>query len=179
MHLETSRLILRKPQLDDVNDYLEFVNSEFVARYNAMTPTTREKAEKQFANTPDDGSVLAIRLKETGKVIGMIYTQEDSIRYGVKSKEISYFIREEQAQKGYMKEALSATISYLFERENLTCVAARCFAPNAASRRLLESLGFQREGLIRKCVKGYQDIVFDDCLYSLMQEDWAATQKHK
>lgn len=178
MHLETLRLILRKPQLDDVNDYLEFVNSEFVGRYNAMTPTTREKAEKQFANAPDDGCVLAIRLKETGKVIGMIYTQEDSIRYGVNSKEISYFIREEQAQKGYMKEALSALITYLFERENLTCVASRCFAPNIASQRLLESLGFQREGLIRKCVKGYQDIIFDDCLYSLMQADWA-TQKRK
>ena len=167
MYLETQRLILRRPESTDVSDYMEFVNSEFVLRYNAMTPVSREKAEKHFANAPDDGSVLAMELKETGKVIGMIYTQEDSLRYGVNSKEISYFLREEESRKGYMKEALSALVSHLFATEDLTCIASRCFAPNIASQRLLESLGFQKEGLIRHCVKGYQDTIFDDCLYSL------------
>ena len=171
MYLETQRLILRKPGNQDVDDYLEFVNSEFVLRYNAMAPVSREKAEKQFAIAPDDGSVLAVELKETGKIIGMIYTQEDSLRYGINSKEISYFLRQEQAQKGYMKEALSAWISHLFETEDLACIASRCFAPNIASRRLLESLGFQQEGLIRQCVRGYHDIIFDDCLYSLFREN--------
>ncbi len=173
MYLETKRLILRKPESADVPDYMEFVNSEFVNRYNAMSPMTREKAEAQFANAPDDGSVLALELKQTGKVIGMVYVQEDSLRYGVASKEISYFLREEEAQKGYMKEALKALIAHLFETENLTCVAARCFAPNVASQHLLESLGFRQEGLIRQCVKGYNDTIFDDCLYSLLREDWS------
>lgn len=116
--------------------------------------------------------MLAVELKETGKIIGMIYTQEDSLRYGINSKEISYFLRQEQAQKGYMKEALSAWISHLFETENLTCITARSFAPNIASQRLLESLGFQKEGLLRCCVKGFDGIVFDDCLYSLFREDF-------
>lgn len=162
---------MRKLEITDVDDYMEFVNSEFVLRYNAMTPVTREKAEYRFVNAPDDGSVLAIELKETGKLIGMIYTEEDSLRYGVDSKELSYFLREEESQKGYMKEALGAVISHLFETENLTCIASRCFLPNTASQRLLESLGFTREGVIHKCVNGYQGIIFDDCLYSLFRED--------
>lgn len=172
MHLETARLILRKPEIADVDDYLEFVNSEFVQRYNAMTPVTREKAEAAFSNTADDLSTAVLQSKATGKIIGIIFTQEDSIRYDVASKEVSYFLREEEAGKGYMKEALSALIRHYFETEELTCIASRCFLPNIASQRLLESLGFQREGIVRKCVKGYQGTVFDDCLYSLMREDW-------
>ena len=171
MYFETQRLILRKPQLTDVEEYMTFVNSAFVNRYNAMTPVTREKAESQFANASDDLSALAIELKESGKIIGMIYTGEDSLRYGVDSKEFSYFLREEEAGKGYMKEALRALIQYLFTEEQLTCVSARCFVPNVASQRLLESLGFHRDGVIRQCVKGYQDQVFDDCLYSLMRSE--------
>ena len=172
MYLETNRPILRKPETADVSDYMEFVNTEFVQRYNAMSPVTLEKAERQFANAQDDFSAVALELKATGKVIGMIYTDEDSLRYGVASKELSYFLREEEAQKGYMKEALNALIHLLFKTENLSCIAARSFVPNIASQRLLESLGFHRDGVVRKCVKGYQDVVFDDCLYSLFREDW-------
>ena len=172
MYLETERLILRKPQMTDVDNYMEFVNSEFVMRYNAMTPVTREKAEAQFADTGDDFSAIAIEAKESGKIIGMIYTGEDSLRYGVASKEFSYFLRQEEARKGYMKEALRALIQQFFTEEKLTCVSARCFVPNVASQRLLESLGFHRDGVVRRCVKGYQDKVFDDCLYSLMQSEW-------
>lgn len=173
MHLETSRLILRKPAITDTGDYLEFVNSEFIQRYNVMTPATEEKVEAEFANAKDDFSIIAMELKASKKVIGIIYTHEDSIRYGVASKELSYFLREEESRKGYMKEALHALIDHFFEAEQLSCIAARCFLPNTASQRLLESLGFLREGVVRMCVKGYQDIIFDDCLYSLMREDWA------
>lgn len=171
MYFETRSLVLRKPVISDADDYMEFVNSEFVQCYNAMTPVEREKAETEFANAPDDFSVVAIELKKTGRVIGMIFVQEDSLRYGVASKEISYFLREEESGKGYMKEALEALISYLFDTKKLTCVSARCFLPNVASQRLLESLDFRREGVVRKCVKGYHDIIFDDCIYSLMRED--------
>lgn len=172
MYFETEHLILRKPTPADVDDYLEFVNSEFVLRYNAMTPVTKEKAQTQFADARDDLSTIAIESKETKKVIGMIYTGEDSLRYGVASREFSYFLREEESRKSYMKEALQTLIGYLFESNTVACVSARCFLPNIASQRLLESLGFHRDGVVRKCVKGYQNIIFDDCLYSLMREDW-------
>ena len=174
MRLETPRLILRKPEIADIGDYLEVVNSEFVRRYNAMTIVTPEKAVAEFVSAKEDHSLLVMESKSNNKVIGVICTHEDSIRYGVDSRELSYFLREEESGKGYMKEALRGLIRHLFEQEHLTCIAARCFAPNVASQRLLESLGFLREGVVRRCVKGYQDTVFDDCLYSLMQEDWAA-----
>lgn len=169
MKLETARLILRPPKTEDAESYLNIHNSEFAMKYNAMTPKTLETVRKQFSD-PDDSDMLIIELRETGAVVGSVCVEEDSIRWGVASKELSYFLGEQYSRKGYMKEALGAVIDYLFETENLLCVSARSFAPNTASRKLLESLGFIQNGYIPACVKGYGDIIFDDTLYSLFRK---------
>ena len=170
MRLETPRLILRHPETRDAEDYFSFCNCAFVMRYNAMTPKTLEQIRNRFAE--GDEEALVLERKDTGKVIGEICIQQDSLRYGVDSKELSYHLQEDCARQGYMKEALRAVIAHLFETENLECVAARCFAPNAASLALLRSLGFQQNGIIPRCVKGYQDTVFDDVLHTLFRKDF-------
>lgn len=172
MKLETKRLILRAPEARDVDDYMEFCNSEFVLRYNAMTVKTREETLAQFTSATTEGKTFVLVHKETGRVIGAVFMEEDSLRYGVASRELSYFLGEAYSRQGYMKEALHALIAYLFETEQLECVAARVFAPNTASLRLLASLGFHQDGLIKRCVKGYQDIVFDDTLHSIFREEF-------
>lgn len=171
MYLETERLILRPAQAKDADDYMEFCNSEFVLRYNAMTVKSKEEVVKQFAQQEDQWHTLVLDHKETGKVIGVVCTEEDSLRWDVNSKEVSYLINEAFARQGYMKEALGALISYLFEAKELDCVTARSFAPNTASRNLLSSLGFHQDGLLPHCVKGYGGVIFDDAVYSLMREE--------
>lgn len=168
MHLETKRLILRKPEEKDVNDYLEFCNSEFVLRYNAMTPKDGEGVLRWISRS-QDGSVLVLQSKENGKVFGEICIQEDSLRYGINSRELSYHLSEDYSRQGYMKEALQAVIDHLFETEKVECVSARCFAPNEASLALLKSLGFRQDGYIPRCVKGYAGRIFDDTLHSLFR----------
>lgn len=168
MKLETVKLILRKPVPQDAEAYLQIHNSEFVLKYNAMTPKTLEAVRKQFSEQDDEG-MLVIEHKDSGALIGSLSVEEDSVRWGVASKELTYFLGEQYSRQGYMKEALSALIDHLFETDSLLCVSARCFAPNIASRKLLESLGFQQNGYIPACVKGYGDIVYDDILYSLFK----------
>lgn len=170
MTLETERLIIRPPQEKDTDDYLSFCNSEFVLKYNAMTPRTREQVAASFAG--GDGNMLLLELKETNRVIGAVCIDDDSLRWEVNSRELSYFIHEDFARKGYMKEALAAVIRHLFEEEKPDCIAARSFAPNEASKALLRSLGFHQDGLIPRCVKGYGGIVFDDTLWSLLREEY-------
>ena len=170
MRIETERLILRLPEVRDVEDYMAFCNSAFVLRYNAMTPRTKEQMLRRFSAPPVD--TLVIEHKKDGKVIGEISIEDDSVRWGVVSKELSYFICEDYSRHGYMKEALHGLIGYLFEAENLECVAARCFAPNTASLALLKSLGFHQDGYIPLCVKGYKDQIFDDTLHSLFRKDY-------
>lgn len=168
--LETERLILRQPKDSDAEAYFKICNSEYVLRYNAMMPKSLDNILQQFSKPCDDTWIL--ENKETGKVIGAIFTEEDSIRWGVASMEVSYFLSEEYSRQGYMKEALRALIDYLFANRELSCVAARSFAPNTASRKLLESLGFHCDGYIPMCVKGYKDTIFDDTLYSVFKENW-------
>ncbi len=171
MELETKRLLLRHPCIEDAADYLEFCNTEFVLRYNAMTLKTREKVEKYLADCREE--ILVLQHKESGKVIGEVNINEDSLRWGVESRELSYMLREDYSRQGYMKEALQAVIAYLFAQEKLQCVSARCFAPNEASLALLRSLGFHQDGYIPRCVKGYGDQIFDDTLHSLFYRDFA------
>ena len=170
MRIETKRLILRAPQTADVDDYMAFCNTEFVLRYNAMMPRTSEQIRKRFAVEQRD--TLVIEHKADGKVIGEISIEDDSVRWGVESKELSYFISEAYSRKGYMREALGAVINYLFVTEAIECVAARCFAPNTASLALLKSLGFHQDGYIPRCVKGYKDQIFDDTLHSLFKKEF-------
>jgi RimJ/RimL family protein N-acetyltransferase len=75
------------------------------------------------------------------------------------------------ARRGFMKEALGAVITHLFEKEKLDCVCARAFVPNEASRALLRSLGFRENGVIPLCVKGYGDVIFDDVIHTLFPKD--------
>lgn len=171
MNLETKRLILRSPRISDAESYTTIHNSEFVLRYNAMAPTTRERMEAKLTETEYLENTVFMEEKATGKLIGAIFLEDDDLRYGVRSRGLSYFLGEAYSRKGYMKEAMGAVIAYLFEKENLECLSARAFAPNTASRALLGSLGFRENGIIPRCVKGYGDVVFDDVIHTLFPEN--------
>ena len=167
MKLETRRLILRTPEEKDACAYTLIHNSEFVLRFNAMNSTTQERMAAKFQDPEYLENTLFLEEKQTGKLIGAIFWEEDSLRWGVESRDLSYFIAEEYSRKGYMKEAMQAVIAYLFEAYSLECVAARAFAPNVASMALLKSLGFQQNGIIPRCVKGYTGEIFDDVIHTL------------
>ena len=171
MELTTERLNLRHPKAGDGAAYAQIHNSEFVLRYNAMMPTTTERMEAKFADSEYAENTIFLEEKVTGQLIGAIFLEDDDLRYGVASKGMSYFIREDFARKGYMKEAVQAVINHLFTEEKLECICARAFAPNVASRALLKSLGFQENGIIPRCVKGYGDVIFDDVIHTLFPDN--------
>ena len=171
MQLVTERLILRQPKAGDGAAYTEIHNSAFVLRYNAMELTTEDRVEERLSQPDYVANTLFLEEKVSGRLIGAIFLEDDDLRYGVKSKGLSYFIREDFSRKGYMKEAMAAVIAHLFAEEKLECICARAFAPNTASRALLHSLGFQENGIIPRCVKGYGGIVFDDVIHTLFPEN--------
>ena len=170
MNLETDRLILRAPRVADAADYTAIHNSEFVLRYNAMAPTTTERMEAKVKEEEYRNDAVFLEEKATGKLIGAIFLEDDDLRYGVASRSLSYFIAEGSSRQGYMKEAMQAVLTHLFESEALECLSARVFVPNTASRALLRSLGFQENGIIPRCVKGYNGEIFDDVIHTLFRE---------
>ena len=171
--LSTERLLLTPPTAEDAPALTRIQNTDFVLRYNAMELWDEERMRGWIErNAPRQ---IVLRRREDSTPIGLVGLAEDSLRYGVDSVELNCYLSEDYARQGYMKEALACILDRLFDA-GAERVAARAFAPNVASRRLLESLGFRQEGLLRRAVRGYDGVVFDDTLYSVDRAAWSAAR---
>lgn len=85
--------------------------------------------------------------------------------------ELGYWIAPEYQGEGHGAEAVALAVETVFRSNSTPALEAAAFADNEASRSLLESLGFEREGRLRKhrFVDGeYRDVV----MYGLLREDW-------
>jgi len=94
------------------------------------------------------------------------------------SAEVGYWIGQECWGRGIATEALRLFTGYAFDRLGLLRVFALPFADNAASIRVLEKAGFQREGTLRSsCVKFGQPR--DQAMYALVNERWSAEPQRR
>ena len=94
-----------------------------------------------------------------------------NIRRGVaQSGSLGYWIGEPHARQGYMTEALAALLPVLFDRVRLHRVEAAAVVGNEASIRLLEGLGFRREGEARQYLR-IAGAWRDHALYALLAGD--------
>lgn len=166
MDLKTQRLILRNVCSADEKNYLEFHNSDFVLRYNAMDIESREQAQAFLNRHGLDDRKIAIAMKDTNAFVGMIYAEEDSLRYRANSVELSYWLGETFAGRGIMTEAMTALMTYLFSEKGYDSITVRVFADNQASRKLMRRLGFRQEGHLHQAVLGYDGRLHDDLLFS-------------
>jgi len=73
--------------------------------------------------------------------------------------------------RGYATEAIAELLRYLFADRGKHKVCADCDTRNDPSWRLMERLGFRREGMLRE---SYRDGAAwaDEYLYGLLADDW-------
>ena len=111
---------------------------------------------------------FAVELKATRTHIGDVGVNLNDNR---RQAEIGYTLAPDQQGHGYATEAVRAVLERLFTVQGLHKVSAECDARNLASARLLERVGFVREGLLRRhtWIKGEWT---DDLLYGLLEEDF-------
>ena len=74
------------------------------------------------------------------------------------------------AGRGYMTAAVRAVLPFVFDTLCLHRLEAACLPHNLPSIRLLERVGFQREGLARRylCINGVWQ---DHLLFALLRDD--------
>lgn len=87
--------------------------------------------------------------------------------------ELGYAVGVESQGKGVATEAAQAMIAHLFETYAVERLQARVMSPNAPSLRVLEKLGFTREGSLRSLVNR-RDRFWDVDVYSLLRGEWQA-----
>lgn len=93
------------------------------------------------------------------------------VRRGVsQSGSIGYWIGERHARQGHMSRGVRSIIPYVFDTLRLHRLEAACLPSNAASARLLEKLGFIREGLARRYLKINRQWQ-DHLLFAILSDD--------
>ena len=94
-----------------------------------------------------------------------------NIRRGVaQSCALGYWMGAPHAGRGHMTAAVRAVLPFVFDTLCLHRLEAACLPHNLPSIRLLERVGFQREGLARRylCINGVWQ---DHLLYALLRDD--------
>lgn len=166
MMLKSKRLILRRPEIEDVDEILKIHNSEYVQRFNAMKKYEIEDMLKDIINKKQ--RTFYIQLTDSKRIIGAVFVNDDYLRYQVNAVCLSYYLDENYHGQGYMFEALKVLIDDLFSQD-IEVISARVFVGNESSKRLLLKLGFVLEGCLRRAIKGYQGIIYDDLVFSLIK----------
>lgn len=88
-----------------------------------------------------------------------------------KNTELGYWLGAEFQGRGLVTKACAALIDYAFGELGLHRVEIRCMSENAKSRRIPESLGFIKEGLVRQ-VRWRHDHFDDHVVYGMLASEW-------
>lgn len=144
--LETARLVLRAPRLEDAETIAALVNDRRIAENTARIPHPYGLADAQAfltaANT-DDGEIVFLISAPGGGIIGCC----GIAKLDGETPEIGYWLGVQFWGKGYATEAARAVIDHAFGELGYDTLLAGARVSNPASRRVLEKCGFQWTGV--------------------------------
>ena len=157
---------------DDIEFIVECFNNIDSYEHDPITQVSREEKMKEFDN-PTQLSIVT----EPGR---FIIERKDGTKIGyvrhwfvqpIRLMEIGYFIIPSERGKGCGAEAVQIMVDYLFLSRDISRIQAITNVENKASQRVLEKVGFKREGTIRKSafVRGQWANAY---LYSILREEW-------
>ena len=169
--METERLLLRKPRMDDTLTIFEgWAQDREVTRYLTWHPHERIEQTQEFVRSclsaweHETRFPYMITLKENDRVVGMIDPRIEGPRVG-----IGYGAARVHWGKGYVLEATRAIIDWAFQQPSIYRVYATTDVENLASQRVLEKAGMQCEGILRKYIihPNLSDIPRDSYMYAI------------
>lgn len=174
--LETHRLILRPLQQNDLDDLYEYAQDPAVYQMGMWQPyASLDNCQKHLTHLMklyEKGlKWWAMEHKADGKMIGRCEISDVDMED--KKAEIGYALNQSYWRRGLMHEALNSVLSYAFTTLQLNRIYAVTLTNNDAPYRLLERIGFLREGHLWEdtWVKGYPE---DTYLYGLLKSNFAS-----
>lgn len=175
--LHTARLRLRPFAHGDADALYALQSNPRVMRYWDAPPwTDRERAHAFLSacrqmEADGSGARFAIETLGDDAFIGWCAMFRWNSVY--RSLGIGYCLDEPAWGHGYATEAVQAMLQWAFGALDLNRVDAELDTRNAASARVLEKLGFVREGCRREdCIVSGE--VSDSWIYGLLRRDWQA-----
>jgi RimJ/RimL family protein N-acetyltransferase len=120
-----------------------------------------------------DSGFLLIETFNEQEIIGFVrYTLLPFPDNDMPYPEIGFGIPRASAQgKGFAKEAVSLLVDYLFSGYPTERIGAFTDAENIPAQRVMESIGFQREGTLRRAM--FRDGQWCDiAIYGILRQEW-------
>ena len=172
--IHTERLVLRPLNPEDMQALFAIFSDQEVMRYWNTAPWSslddawnfiRASAE---AMERQESMTLGIAQKATGELIGkcMLFNYESAS----KRAEIGFGIGRPYWGHGFVSEAGRALLAYGFDALGLRRIEAEIDPQNLSSGKILERLGFVKEGLLRQRWE-INGVVSDSELYGLLASD--------
>jgi [ribosomal protein S5]-alanine N-acetyltransferase len=177
--IEGNGVTLRVPQMADYGEWasLRERSRAFLTPWEPIWPAddlTRSAYRRRLRRYAEDlrndqaYAFFVFRKPDQSLVGGLTLA---NVRRGVaQAGSLGYWMGAPYAQRGLMTEAVRALIPFAFGPLRLHRLEAACIPTNLASSRLLEKVGFSREGLAREylCINGVWQ---DHLLYALVVTD--------
>lgn len=173
--LHTARLRLRPFSDSDADVLFALHSNAYVLRYWDAPPwNERERAVRFIATCREiteagTGTRLAVERGSDGAFIGWCGLTRWNSDY--RSASLGYCFDDAAWGQGYATESARALLQWAFDTLAINRVQAETDTRNAASARVLEKLGFVREGTLREdCVVNGE--VSDSWVYGLLRREW-------
>ena len=168
----TPRLALRRFRPGDADDLYEYLSDPRVYRFEPGEPLDRGQASQRAAEMAASPHFWAVELRSAGKVIGQIYLKQIEPAEQL-TCELGYILGPAYQRQGYGTEAAAALVRQALTVDGMHRVVAHCNPENTASWKLLEKIGFRREGLLRQNSFFRRDAAgaplwIDTCVYALL-----------
>ncbi len=173
--LHTARLRLRPFSDTDMDALFAMHSSAIVLRYWDSPPwSERERAARFIATCREmaeegSGARLAVDHVSDGAFIGWCSLTRWNPDF--RSASMGYCFDEATWGHGYATEAARALLQWAFDTLDLNRVQAETDTRNLASARVLEKIGFKREGTLREdCIVNGE--MSDSWVYGLLRREW-------
>lgn len=171
--MQTKRLTIRRFHPDDWRDLHEYLSQPVVVQFEPYDVFTEDQSRQEAARRAADDSFWAVCLKNTGKLIGNIYLAKQDFD----TWELGYVFNAGYQGKGYATEAARALIDDAFKNQGAHRVIAMCNRLNTRSWKLLERLGFRREGHLKQNIFFKRDddgnpLWSDTYEYAILRTEW-------
>jgi ribosomal-protein-alanine N-acetyltransferase len=177
--IDGRRVRLRGVAERDFDDFYALHSDPAVMRYWSFPAwTAPAQAHEYFATacaSRDPARMLcwAIAHRQDDRLIGAATLYDIDPVQGRAA--VGYALSSRHWGQGYGREALGLALAHAFDGLGLRRVEADIDPRNAASCRLVERLGFEREGLLRERWHVAGELC-DTALYGLLARDWRARQ---
>jgi len=176
--LKTERLTLRPFTLDDAPEVHRLCGAYEVALNTLLIPHPYPDgaAEAWISKHQDDfdqNRIVHFAIDD-GQLTGAmgLVTEDEGIA------EIGYWIGVPFWNRGYATEAAAAVVRYGFEERGLKRIFAMHYGRNPQSGRVLQKVGMQYEGTLRRHRKKWDEYV-DLVCYGLLREEWLSEAERR